>query len=184
LLDASSDDIILFRNEKGHDHENLESQSKCGLSNERKKEIDKLFELRLKPKSIMSNLNKIAGLTLPSMKQLNNYLTILRKKKYGSAVISLGELESWLITNSEIPSDDHQFFVAAHEVSKDDSNPSFRFLLSTKYLIGLSRQCNIIHADATYKLVWQGFPVLIVGTTDRDTFSFLWSCCYNNRTNK
>jgi hypothetical protein len=36
------------------------------------------------------------------------------------------------------------------------------------YLIGLSRQCNIIHADAIYKLVWQGFPVLIVGTTDRD----------------
>ncbi len=25
-----------------------------------------------------------------------------------------------------------------------------------------------IHADATYKLIWQGFPVLVVGTTDYD----------------
>lgn len=116
----------------------------------------------------MSHLSQIEGFTLPSMKQLNNYLAVLRKKKCGSAVISLGELESWLMTNSEIPSDDHQVFVAAHEISKDDSNPSFRFLISTKYLIGLSRHCQVIHADATYKLIWQGFPVLIVGTTDRD----------------
>jgi hypothetical protein len=26
----------------------------------------------------------------------------------------------------------------------------------------------IIHADATYKLVWQGFPVFVIGSTDKD----------------
>jgi hypothetical protein len=41
-----------------------------------------------------------------------------------------------------------------------------------------------IHADATYKLLWQGFPVLIVGTTDLDRHfhSFGMAVCSNETT--
>jgi hypothetical protein len=40
-----------------------------------------------------------------------------------------------------------------------------------------------IHADATYKLVWQGFPVFIVGTTDLDRqfHSFGIAVCSNEK---
>jgi hypothetical protein len=31
----------------------------------------------------------------------------------------------------------------------------------------LALNVNHIHADATYKLIWQGYPVLVVGTTDK-----------------
>lgn len=67
-----------------------------------------------------------------------------------------------------IHEDCHCVFVVSFEVSDDDKNPYFRFMLSTKYLLSLVSDCKIVHADATYKLIWQGFPVLIVGTTDRD----------------
>jgi len=42
-------------------------------------------------------------------------------------------------------------------------------MVSTKTLLSLAlKEDIIIHADATYKLIWQGFPVLLLGTTDRN----------------
>lgn len=42
-----------------------------------------------------------------------------------------------------------------------------RFFLSTKHLLHLASQhCSLLQADATYKLVWLGFPVLIIGASD------------------
>jgi hypothetical protein len=47
--------------------------------------------------------------------------------------------------------------------------PIFRFVLSTKHLLKLAAcSAKIIHADATYKLICQGFPGLIVATTDKE----------------
>ncbi|GBP97568.1 hypothetical protein EVAR_103638_1 [Eumeta japonica] len=40
--------------------------------------------------------------------------------------------------------------------------------MSTKYLIEISKDAGVVHTDATYKLIWQGFPVLVCGTTDRN----------------
>lgn len=45
---------------------------------------------------------------------------------------------------------------------------SFRIVLSTKNLLKQCIVTDILHADATYKLIWQGFRVLIVGTTDKN----------------
>lgn len=44
--------------------------------------------------------------------------------------------------------------------------------------------CIILHADATYKCVWQGYPVLIVGTTDADRHfhHFGLAICMNEAT--
>jgi hypothetical protein len=43
-----------------------------------------------------------------------------------------------------------------------------RLFLSTKRLLKLAKRAKVFQADATYKLIWQGFPVLIVGTSDMD----------------
>mgnify|MGYP002790673476 FL=1 len=41
-----------------------------------------------------------------------------------------------------------------------------------------------IHADATYKLTWQGFPILVCGTTDsnRKFHPFGITVCTNEKT--
>ena len=45
----------------------------------------------------------------------------------------------------------------------------FRYFLTTRRLIQFSMNADtVIHTDGTYKLVWEGFPVLIVGTSDAD----------------
>ncbi|KAJ8940356.1 hypothetical protein NQ314_010738 [Rhamnusium bicolor] len=79
---------------------------------------------------------------------------------------SLGELESWLSSHSTIPEGMHEVYVIEYEIiEKDEENdsPKFRFALSTKFLLQLARDVKNIHADATYKLVWQRFPVFVVG---------------------
>ena len=40
--------------------------------------------------------------------------------------------------------------------------------MTTRRLLLIANKSSKIHADATYKLNWQGFPVLIVDTTDLD----------------
>ena len=49
--------IELFRTEEEHDHSNLVT-SKYGLSVEAEEEIEKLFDLKLKPKVILENLRE------------------------------------------------------------------------------------------------------------------------------
>ena len=41
-----------------------------------------------------------------------------------------------------------------------------RVLLSTTKLLATTALGERIHANGTYKLIWQGFPVIVVGTTD------------------
>jgi hypothetical protein len=67
-----------------------------------------------------------------------------------------------------VPDDPHQPFVISYNVFHNESTPHFRFVLSTKYFLELACGIEILHADATCKLIWQGFPVFILGTTDKN----------------
>lgn len=164
LYDSLSDAVFLYQTENDHDHDSNESTER-GLSERLKEEINKLFDLHLKPKAIMTALSKVEGLKLPKMSQLRNYLSDRRRALYGNHTISLGELERWLQDNSTLPENSHEAFVTAYEISEKEA--TFRFVLSSKYLLELAQEVNILHVDATYKLIWQGYPVLIVGTTDK-----------------
>jgi hypothetical protein len=105
-------------------------------------------------------------MALPKKTDVNNYLSSLRKNKYGSHSISRGELEKSLIDNSKVPEDADDAYIVSYKIEYEEPT-FFRFFMSSKTLLGLSINAKHIHADATYKLIWQGFPVLVVGTTDR-----------------
>lgn len=82
LFDAACDEILLYRTEASHDHDNNDCLSRLSRLDEKtKKEIERLFELRLKPKSMMKNLSNTNGIIQPTKPQLNYYLNILRKRK-------------------------------------------------------------------------------------------------------
>ena len=44
----------------------------------------------------------------------------------------------------------------------------YKLFISTVRLLKLANKADTINADATYKLVWNGSPVLINGHTDMD----------------
>jgi hypothetical protein len=167
LYDCSSDKVFKFIASNPHNHDELENQAHVCLSENLKAEIEKLFSMQLKPKAIMEALTNSSE-QLPTKIQLNNYLSILRKSKYGPSKISVGELEKWLKEHSTIPDSNYEAYVKSYEISAEDTDIYFRFFITSTYFIELASRSHVVHADATYKLIWQGFPVIIVGTTDKD----------------
>ncbi len=65
----------------------------------------------------------------------------------------------------------------------DDGGNKFRFFVTTKRLLFNATISNKSHADATYKLIWQGFPCLIIGTTDmiRQFHPYGFAVCSNEK---
>ncbi|XP_073948903.1 uncharacterized protein [Choristoneura fumiferana] len=166
LFDTNSDAVLLYRTDCEHNHDSIKSSYNFGICDETKLEINKLFDLRLKPKAILGNLNKIDRIKIPTKQQLYNYLAYCRRIKYETSSIHLGELKKWVISRTKIPDDDNEVFVIAYHIMEAD--PSFCFVLSSKNLLKRCLTVKILHADATYKLIWQGFPVLVVGTSDKN----------------
>lgn len=131
-----------------------------------------------KPKTILSNIER-NGLQVPKASQLNNYLKQYRDKNFGVSTISMGELNEWCESKSNIPINDDEAFILYHEIGDNDeyediedddqnSKQYVRFCISTKRLLQIASISTAVHADTTYKLNWQGYPVLITGTTDAD----------------
>ncbi len=89
---------------------------------------------------------------VPKTKQLANYLSQYKKKKYGDSSISLGELEQWCEDHSAIPANENEPFVVNYnivyhdEIEEDDDNDEyddkdvFRFFVSSKRLLNIASQ--------------------------------------------
>jgi hypothetical protein len=167
LFESGSDSVIVYRTDADHNHDDIGVRDDYGIHAQTKIEINRLFDLHLKPKAILAALQKIDGMQLPTKMQLNNYISDRRRVKFGQPTIHLGELEKWIHEHESIPDDDNEPFVMKSWILEGDQ-PSFRFILTTKKLLKLTCSTDILHADATYKLIWQGFPVLIVGTTNKN----------------
>ncbi|GLV45292.1 uncharacterized protein CBL_05392 [Carabus blaptoides fortunei] len=168
LFETTSDAVLMFRADADHDHDKkMKFSSSYGLSDTVKSEIDKLFELKMKPKAIMHNLTKMKDINIPKYSQLRNYLSERRRAKYDQQTVSLGELETWILSHTKLPMDSHEAFVISYNID-DETTPAFCFAISTKYLIDISKDASVVHADTTYKINWQGFPVFVCGTTDQN----------------
>jgi len=181
LLFVNRDHTVeMFKTQEDHSHDEL-MQKTTKLSNQMKEEIKKLFELHVKPKRMFEILIE-KGLEPKNKTQLSNYLIRLRKQNFGPSQISLGQIEQWCLDHDKIPDSDDMPFVVSHQIKyydecevdlterkdPDGTEAQFRVLISTKRLLENCTKTNNIHVDATYKLIWEGMPVIIVGNTDSD----------------
>lgn len=182
LFKGDSDQVFEFRTDGTHDHES--QMKEADAKRQLEEEIEKLLKLNQKPNEIMHSLSEIDGLILPHKQQLVNIIAKLKKKKFGPPSISMQELEKWLQDHSEVPEDEHGAFVLCFEVNIEASEPYFRFIITTTYLLNLAKLRKFSHADTTYKCIWQGFPVFMVGTTDLEKayHAFGLAVCTNEKT--
>lgn len=165
ILDPRTPQVHLHRAEDAHDHEenvNLIVE----ISRETKEAISQMFDLGItRPKKILDTL-MVKGLVLPDRKLFDSYLKKLRKDSYGADKIDMNGLKTYLSNNTSIPVSKSDMYVVDFQMSMNEIAPSFQFFVSSRQLLSLAINAKNIHADATYKLIWQGFPVLLVGTTD------------------
>ena len=183
LFHASNFEVTLFQAIIQHDHTTVSKHT--GIPIEVKNVIIELFQNGYTtPKAILSELDKLK-IIQPKASQISSVLVSLRKKLYGPAQISLNYIKNWCIEKSIIPNDPDECFVANYYIEDDDAGPLFRLFVTTKNLITNCLNSNHICADATYKLIWQGYPVLMVGTTDKQRafHPFGIALCINEQTN-
>jgi hypothetical protein len=159
------------------------------LSEKVKSEIRKLFIARMrKPSRILRALRAIHNddeefyETEPTRNQIRNILKNLRKEFNVDGEISLKDLDKHLSGILKVPqSEDEAFVIGKHFVYAPDDNDdslkdensevdderSFWFLMSTKRLLNLAAEVDVLCADATFKFVWLGYPALLFGTVDK-----------------
>ncbi|CAF1106844.1 unnamed protein product [Didymodactylos carnosus] len=183
LFHASNFEVTLFQAIIQHDHTTESKQT--GIPIEVKNVIIELFQNGYTtPKAILSELDKLK-IIQPKASQISSFLVALREKLYGPAQISLNYIKKWCIEKSIIPNDPDECFVANYYIKDDDADPLFRLFVTTKNLMKNCLNSNHVCTDATYKLIWQDYPVLIVGTTDKQCafHPFGIALCINEQTN-
>lgn len=167
VFDSRSHNIQLFRADAAHSHTNS-SNAVESIPDDIQDEIKRLYENNVtKPKAVQTNLLK-KGFDVPPIQKLKTLLKKLNEARYGQDKIHFGTLEKWLQENTPLPESETEPFVLNYEMDyENEAQIDFRFLVTTKLLLKHAVGSENFHADATYKIVWQGFPMLVVGVTDQ-----------------
>ena len=79
LYNCNNENVVLYRTSNHHEHTNLETNR---LSTQLKAEIERLYELKIEPKTILSKLRE-SGIQIKNKAQISNYIVQLRKKNMG-----------------------------------------------------------------------------------------------------
>ncbi|CAF2157720.1 unnamed protein product [Rotaria magnacalcarata] len=117
LYHAASDQVSVYKTEYDHDHRGGKVR---GIDQSVKKCIEDLFNDGItKPKQVIDAL-QTRTLELPSFVQIKNFLVQIKKKKFGSYIISLGELEQWCEQNVNIPTDENKYFAVSYKIVYSD----------------------------------------------------------------
>lgn len=154
---ADKETIELRQSDQGHTCTELPVDKR--LTTEGRAEVKKLLEAGKKPFEIW---NEYGRLSLANKRQMYNCISTIKKEQ--NPIVNIGDLENWCKLNQTIPDDPHQPFVVASQCDADQQVA--RLLVSTKNLLEQTAKGDHLHADGTYKNIWEGFPVLVVGTTD------------------
>lgn len=69
-----------------------------------------------------------------------------------------------------MPGDDDVPFVLHFHVFAESFNvdeQELQVMMSTRRLVRMASKSDLVQVDATYKITWQGYPLIVIGTTDK-----------------
>lgn len=158
-----------------HDHSKIK-QKAAKLSSELREYIfDLKHESGMKPRKIREHLQKHrSNEPTPNVRQVRYAITKGEKANI-KPTFSFGELAEWIKSEMTVPKDIDSAFILDYMYDRTDS--SFAFVVSTpRLLCNLTNQTNIC-ADGTYKITWQGYPLIVVGTIDRQKHFHVVAIC-------
>lgn len=74
LFEEDTEAVLLYRTDCEHNHDSIKKNYDYGICDETKSEIKKLYDLHLRPRSILERLKMNDELKIPTKRQLYNYL--------------------------------------------------------------------------------------------------------------
>lgn len=160
--------MSLFASENNHEnHKAIER----GIPKSLRTEIISIYESGItKPNLIISECRK-RKIIEPNKSQLRNYLYSYNNKKNGKARIDSIYLNNWCKENSIVPDSDDKMFIVDYKLqlnSPDPKQQKIDIFFSTKRLLSFTDKSNMVQIDATYKLVWESFPIFVIGCSDQN----------------
>lgn len=190
-LPSTSSKILLMRNQFGHDHDKILEGKVRAPTDEIEEFITGMFKCgTTKIDDVIRHIDyarEKQGLfkseNNPKKRQIE-YMLVKYKKTLAPPMIKLGDMIKWCNEHNQFPSDVDEAFVIGSEFSTFDENLSFGFAFSTPLLLDMLSNCKTVCIDATYKLNWLGFPLMVLGTVDRAKHfhPFVYACCSHERT--
>lgn len=172
--DNTTIDFDVYQSDTDHTCDSIDLNEKVkSISNEMKRMIIECHELRMSPKYIIIHINKLRendGLfsneVTPTAQQMH-YIIRAHKEKSNPKMVFLGQLIDWCEKNEAVPDDEDTPFVIGFEHSSEEAKLDFKIVVSTKRLLNHCVNEKQLCVDATYKLNWNGFPFMVIGTVDR-----------------
>ena len=135
------------------------------------------IKMNSRPKVMLRELRDINcfdGQTEPSQIQIYNKIAHLKKiMNLSENLLTTFQLRQKVQEHTDIPDNDIQGFVPHYIIEDDaDNEGDARFVIvySTKRLLEAITKSDTAHWDATYRLVWQGYPVIIGGVSSETNF--------------
>lgn len=193
FLPAHTDDIEILCSGLEHNHNDLLKGKKRPVSSEMTEFIYEFYKEgggSTSPASVLAHIRLtrqkfqlFVDEPDPGRRQLE-YIYKKYVAKHVKPMINVGDLMEWCGKHSDLPSDPNEAFVLAHESCTIHEDMSFRFIVTTSNLLEKLAERKTICIDATYKLNWMGFPLIIMGTVDRAKkfHPMIYACSSHERT--
>lgn len=150
-----------------HDHTATKLSKKSNYSDAMKQEAFSLkMDFAMKPKLIQKHLKQnYPTEQTPNVAQVRRIL----QNQIATVIpptITYGQLYEWCKSEMAVPEDIDEPFVLDYFNSKAPQE-SFAFIVSTIRLLQNTVNRQNVCSDGTYKVTWQGFPLIGVGFLDR-----------------
>ena len=165
LYDNTCDEVQFHTNRAEHIH----LKKARGLSIEQKQIVNRSYTSGVKTPSAINHAFQQEQCETPELSKIGTYLKTLIETVYGNSKISLGELGKWCEDHQyDHAFDDDKSFVLNYLIEQENTQCRFRFFVTTRRLLSQLKLSSIIMTDATYKLIWQGYPCIVVGVVDNN----------------
>ena len=160
----SSDQVHFFENSCEHEH----TSSHRGLSGEQKAIVKRLYDQGLSKPSLIVKAFEAEAIETPAPSKIITFLRSYKTSLNECNHISLGQLKTWCEEHNAQPNDIDESFILNFYINQNEDEPVFRFFVTTLRLIGFLKLSYVVTIDTTHKLIWQGYPVLIIGVIDNN----------------
>ena len=124
------------------------------------------------PKVMLRNMrdkNCFSDSDEPTLIQLYNKISHMKNiMNLAEHIENTHQMRQKIENHLEVPDNDIEGYIPYHSIQDDvEQNEKTRFVVifSTKRLISFLSKSEVLHIDATYRLNWQGYPVIIVGVS-------------------
>lgn len=105
---------------------------------------------------------------IPKLSQIQSVIRYHCQTKPSENIVTVGDVVAWA-KQHEFKDEldiDTPFVIDSKASTHDDEEKYFQYLISTKRLLKNASNYDNICVDATYKVVFHGYPLLVIGSID------------------